>query len=141
MWADSEGSPNRASAPSTGPSSKASELDALFTVLSRIQQDQTQRDHFNEVITATDVVTIAADLGFHVQAPTLLGLLERCNEAPLARQGLMNETLIRLHLQRERLQAPSPRPMRGMHVGRDRRWFSTPTGWDPGVGLLTLPIP
>lgn len=64
MWADSEGSPNRASAPSTVPSSQASELDALFAFLGRIQQDQALRDQRNEVITATDMVTIAADLSW-----------------------------------------------------------------------------
>jgi len=33
-------------------------------------------------------------------------LFERCNEAPLTRQGLMDEKLIRVYLQRQRLQAP-----------------------------------
>ena len=55
------------------------------------------------MITAPDVVTIAADRGFAFQTSTLLGLFERCNEAPLARQGLMDEKLIRVYLQRERL--------------------------------------
>lgn len=81
----------------------ASELDALFSFLGRIQQDQALRDLLNDVISAPDVVAIAATRGFVFQASTLLGLFERCNEAPLARQGLMDEKLIRVHLQRERL--------------------------------------
>jgi hypothetical protein len=84
----------------------ASELNILFTFLGRIQQDQTLRDQLNEVITAPDVVAIAATGGFCFQTSTLLDLFERCNEAPLARQGLMDEKLIRVYLQRERLQAP-----------------------------------
>lgn len=89
------------------PDPKASELDILFTFLGRIQQDQSLRDQLNEVITAPDVVAIAAAGGFCFQTSTLLDLFERCNEAPLARQGLMDEKLIRVYLQRERLQAPS----------------------------------
>jgi hypothetical protein len=83
-----------------------SELDALFEFLGRIQQDQSLRDQLNDVITAPDVVAIGAEHGFQFQAATLLGLFESCNEAPLARQGLMDEKLIRVYLQRERLQAP-----------------------------------
>ena len=92
--------------PSAEPGSQASELEALFSFLGRIQQDQNLRDQLNEVITAPDVVAIGAEHGFQFQAATLLGLFERCNEAPLARQGLMDEKLIRVYLQRERLQAP-----------------------------------
>ena len=88
------------------PSTDPSELDSLFLFLGRIQQDQSLRDQLNEVITAPDVVSIAAAQGFEFQATTLLGLFKRCNEAPLARQGLMDEKLIRVYLQRERLQAP-----------------------------------
>ncbi len=83
-----------------------SERDALFTFLGRIQQDQALRDQLNEVITAPDVVAIATAHGFSFQTSSLLELFERCNEAPLARQGLMDEKLIRVYLQRERLQAP-----------------------------------
>ena len=42
----------------------ASELNILFTFLGRIQQDQSLRDQLNEVITAPDVVAIAAAGGF-----------------------------------------------------------------------------
>ena len=87
-------------------SSQPDELESLFTFLGQIQQDGALRDQLNEVITAPDVVAIAADQGFSFQASTLLGLFERCNEAPLARQGLMDEKLIRVYLQRQRLQTP-----------------------------------
>ena len=79
------------------------ELAVVFAFLGQIQQDQSLRDQLNEVITAADVVAIAADRGFSFQTATLLGLFERCNEAPLARQGLMDEKLIRVYLQRQRL--------------------------------------
>ena len=87
-------------------SAHSEELESLFTFLGQIQQDGALRDLLNEVITAPDVVAIAAELGFSFQASTLLGLFQRCNEAPLARQGLMDEKLIRVFLQRQRLQAP-----------------------------------
>ena len=87
-------------------SAQSDELESLFTFLGQIQQDSALRDQLNEVITAPDVVAIAADQGFSFQASTLLGLFERCNEAPLARQGLMDEKLIRVYLQRQRLQSP-----------------------------------
>ena len=87
-------------------SAQSHELESLFTFLGQIQQDGALRDLLNDVISAPDVVAIAADQGFSFQASTLLGLFERCNEAPLARQGLMDEKLIRVYLQRQRLQAP-----------------------------------
>lgn len=87
-------------------SDQADELETLFTFLGRIQQDAALRDLLNEVITAPDVVAIAADQGFSFKASSLLSLFERCNEAPLTRQGLMDEKLIRVYLQRQRLQAP-----------------------------------
>ena len=87
-------------------SGQSDELESLFTFLGQIQQDGALRDQLNEVIPAPDVVAIAADQGFIFQASTLLGLFQRCNEAPLARQGLMDEKLIRVYLQRQRLQAP-----------------------------------
>ena len=87
-------------------SAQSEELESLLTFLGQIQQDGALRDLLNDVISAPDVVAIAADQGFSFQASTLLGLFERCNEAPLARQGLMDEKLIRVYLQRQRLQAP-----------------------------------
>jgi hypothetical protein len=96
---------NANSSGSASASASASEREALFAFLGRIQQDQVLRDLLNEVVTAPDVVAIAAAQGFQFQAPTLLDLFERCNEAPLARQGLMDEKLIRVYLQRDRLLA------------------------------------
>jgi hypothetical protein len=87
-------------------SGQSDEIESLFTFLGQIQQDGALRDLLNEVITAPDVVAIAAEQGFNFQVSTLLGLFQRCNEAPLARQGLMDEKLIRVFLQRQRLQAP-----------------------------------
>ena len=87
-------------------SAQSDELECIFTFLGQIQQDGALRDLLNDVISAPDVVAIAANQGFNFQASTLLGLFERCNEAPLARQGLMDEKLIRVYLQRQRLQAP-----------------------------------
>ena len=51
------------------------------------------------------MVAIAAEQGFSFKSYILLGLFERCNEAPLRHQGLMDEKLIRAYLQRQRLQA------------------------------------
>ncbi len=97
--------------PDASPQANPGELEALFGFLSRIQQDQPLRDQLNEVIAAQDVVAIAAEQGFQFQAATLLELFERCQEAPLARQGLMDEKLIRVYLQRERLSAgPAAHP-------------------------------
>ena len=93
-------------ATTTPCSGQSEELESLFTFLGQIQQDGALRDLLNDVITAPDVVAIAADQGFSFQASTLLGLFEQCNEAPLARQGLMDEKLIRVYLQRQRLQVP-----------------------------------
>ena len=87
-------------------SAQSDELESLFTFLGQIHQDPALRDLLNDVITAPDVVAIAADQGYSFQASTLLGLFQRCNEAPLARQGLMDEKLIRVYLQRQRLQTP-----------------------------------
>ena len=42
-------------------------------------------------------------MGHPFEASTLLGLFERCNEAPVARSGLMDEKLIRVYLQRDAL--------------------------------------
>ena len=95
--------PDASTSSSTNAGANAGELDALFSFLGRIQQDPSLRDLLNDVITAPDVVAIAADRGVVFQASTLLGLFKRCNEAPLARQGLMDEKLIRVYLQRERL--------------------------------------
>ena len=82
----------------------AEHLQAVFDFLARIQTDPDLRAQLNEVCTADEVSAIAADRGFSFPAATLLNLFERCNEAPIARFGLMDEKLIRVYLRRESLQ-------------------------------------
>jgi hypothetical protein len=76
---------------------------AVFDFLSHIQSDAALRAQLNEVCTADEVSAIAAQQGFSFAPGVLLELFERCNEAPLARSGLMDEKLIRVYLQREAL--------------------------------------
>ena len=75
----------------------------MFDFLAQIQSDHTLRDALNEVCTADEVCAIAADRGYSFEPATLLELFERCNEAPMARSGLMDEKLIRVYLRRESL--------------------------------------
>ena len=49
------------------------------------------------------MAAIAAQRGHSFEPATLLQLFERCNEAPIARSGLMDEKLIRVYLQRDSL--------------------------------------
>jgi len=81
----------------------ADHLRALFDFLAQIQTDPELRAQLNEVCTADEVSAIAADRGYSVEPGTLLELFERCNEAPVARSGLMDEKLIRVYLRRESL--------------------------------------
>lgn len=82
----------------------AEQLASVFDFLAQIQADPALRAQLNEVCTADEVSAIAADRGFSCPAATLLNLFERCNEAPIARFGLMDEKLIRVYLRRESLQ-------------------------------------
>ena len=82
----------------------AEQLASVFDFLAQIQADPALRAQLNEVCTADEVSAIAADRGFTCPAATLLNLFERCNEAPIARFGLMDEKLIRVYLRRESLQ-------------------------------------
>ena len=75
----------------------------MFDFLAQIQTDSELRAALNEVCTADEVSTIAAARGYCFQPATLLELFERCNEAPVARSGLMDEKLIRVYLRRESL--------------------------------------
>ena len=75
----------------------------MFDFLARIQSDPDLRAQLNEVCTADEVSAIAAQHGSRVAGATLLELFERCNEAPIARFGLMDEKLIRVYLRRESL--------------------------------------
>jgi predicted ribosomally synthesized peptide with nif11-like leader len=75
----------------------------VFDFLAQIQTDPELRGALNEVCTADEVCALAAERGYCFQAATLLELFERCNEAPVARSGLMDEKLIRVYLRRESL--------------------------------------
>ena len=79
------------------------ELQTLFTFLGLIQADPQLREQLNEVCTADEVAANAAQRGHGFEPATLLQLFERCNEAPIARSGLMDEKLIRVYLQRDAL--------------------------------------
>ena len=48
---------------------------------------------------------IAADQGLPFAAATLLAALEQCQESVATRYGLMDEKLIRVYLQRDRLRS------------------------------------
>ena len=75
----------------------------MFEFLAQIQSDAALREALNEVCTADEVSAIAAGRGYSVPPATLLELFERCNEAPIARSGLMDEKLIRVYLRRDAL--------------------------------------
>ena len=77
------------------------ELDALFSFLARIQQEPPLREQLNQVQTAQEVSEIARLSGQSFTAETLIAVFQQCNEQPYAREGLMDEKLIRVHLRRE----------------------------------------
>jgi hypothetical protein len=77
------------------------ELDQLFTFLARIQKEPDLREQLNQVQTAPEVREIARLTGHSFRAETLIAVFERCNEQPYAREGLMDEKLIRVYLRRE----------------------------------------
>jgi hypothetical protein len=79
------------------------ELERLFQFLGQIQHDQELREQLNWMQTAPEVSELAASRGVAFRAETLVDLLQRCNEAPYARTGLMDEKLIRLYLRRSSL--------------------------------------
>ena len=79
------------------------ELDQLFTFLGRIQQEPALRDQLNLVMTAMEVSEIARAAGQTFGAETLISVFQLCNEQPYAREGLMDEKLIRVFLRRESL--------------------------------------
>ena len=81
------------------------ELDRLFSFLGQIQQNEKLREQLNWIQTVPEVSELAASLGHTFRAETLVKLLQRCNETPYARTGLMDEKLIRLFLRRESLLA------------------------------------
>lgn len=75
----------------------------VFDFLARIQVDPELRGNLNLVETAEQVTELARGYGHVFPAEELVELLERCNEAPQARLGLMDEKLIRVWLRRPRL--------------------------------------
>jgi len=77
------------------------ELDQLFTFLGRIQQEPALREQLNLVQTAMEVSDIAKAGGQTFRAETLISVFQLCNEQPYAREGLMDEKLIRVFLRRE----------------------------------------
>ncbi len=79
------------------------DFDDVFAFLGRIDADPVLRQALNLVETAEEVESLARQYGHGFSAASLLALFERCNEAPRARRGLMDEKLIRVFLQREHL--------------------------------------
>lgn len=77
------------------------ELDQLFAFLARIQKEPPLREQLNQVQTALEVSEIARLNGQAFSPETLIEVFERCNEQPYAREGLMDEKLIRVYLRRE----------------------------------------
>jgi hypothetical protein len=77
--------------------------DEVFRFLARIEQDPELRERLNLIETADEVAALASDYDHVFDPATLLALFERCNEAPRARAGLMDEKLIRVFLQRDHL--------------------------------------
>ena len=77
------------------------ELDPLFAFLARIQQEPELREQLNLVQTAEEVSGIARMAGHSFRPETLISVFQLCNEQPFAREGLMDEKLIRVYLRRE----------------------------------------
>jgi hypothetical protein len=77
------------------------ELDQLFAFLGRIQQEPPLRDQLNLIQTASEVSDIAKEAGHPFRAGTLISVFQLCNEQPYAREGLMDEKLIRVYLRRD----------------------------------------
>ena len=85
------------------PTLDPAELDRLFTFLGRIQQEPELREQLNWMQTAVEVSDMAAASGHPFQPETLIEVFRRCDEAPVARVGLMDEKLIRVFLRRDSL--------------------------------------
>ncbi|MGB5240237.1 MAG: Nif11-like leader peptide family natural product precursor [Prochlorococcaceae cyanobacterium] len=79
------------------------DIEDVFAFLARIDVEPGLREALNLIETAEQVEELAAGHGHRVSAATLLELFERCQEAPRARPGLMDEKLIRVFLQRDKL--------------------------------------
>ena len=79
------------------------ELEQLFAFLARIQAEPQLREQLNWMQTALEVSELATAEGQPFRPETLIALLQRAQEAPSARVGLMDEKLIRVYLRRESL--------------------------------------
>jgi hypothetical protein len=85
------------------PPADREELERLFAFLGRIQAEPELREQINWMQTAGEVSELAAASGQAFRPETLVALLQRCQEAPYARTGLMDEKLIRVYLRRASL--------------------------------------
>jgi len=79
------------------------EREQLFAFLGRIQAEPQLREQLNWMQTALEVSELATAEGQPFRPETLIALLQRAQEAPSARVGLMDEKLIRVYLRRESL--------------------------------------
>jgi hypothetical protein len=79
------------------------ELEQLFAFLGRIQAEPALREQINWMQTALEVSELATAEGQPFRPETLIALLQRAQETPNARVGLMDEKLIRVYLRRESL--------------------------------------
>jgi D-serine deaminase-like pyridoxal phosphate-dependent protein len=77
--------------------------EAAVALLAAIQQEPALREQLNLVMTAMEVSEIARAAGQTFRAETLISVFQLCNEQPYAREGLMDEKLIRVFLRRESL--------------------------------------
>ena len=89
--------------PGAADSADRRELERLFAFLGRIQAEPELREQINWMQTALEVSELAAAEGQPFRPETLIALLQRAQEAPSSRVGLMDEKLIRVYLRRESL--------------------------------------
>ena len=89
--------------PSAAADADQRELERLFAFLGRIQAEPELREQINGMQTALEVSELAAAEGQPFRPETLIALLQRAQEAPSSRVGLMDEKLIRIYLRRESL--------------------------------------
>jgi hypothetical protein len=85
------------------PTVDRAELERLFSFLARIPSEPELREQINWMQTATEVSELASRSGQPFRPETLVDVLQRCNETPYARTGLMDEKLIRVFLRRDAL--------------------------------------